>query len=43
MLLRVLVLNLASTYQTENSSRFSEVDENKQLFIAIVLVAQLST
>jgi len=36
-LLRVLALNLASTHQTENPRGFSEVGENKQLLIAIVV------
>jgi len=34
--LRGLAVNFANTHQTENPSRFSEVDENKQLLIAIV-------
>jgi len=34
--LRGLVLNCASTHQTENPQGFSEVGENKQLLIAIV-------
>ncbi|QDO94653.1 hypothetical protein FNB79_12020 [Formosa sediminum] len=34
--MRGLVLNLASTHQTENPRGFSEVVENKQLLIAIV-------
>jgi hypothetical protein len=34
--LRGLVVNFASTHQTENPLEFSEVGENKQLFIAIV-------
>jgi hypothetical protein len=34
--LRGLVLNFASTHQTENPRGFSEVGENKQLLIAIV-------
>ncbi|MAT56279.1 MAG: hypothetical protein CMN32_17550 [Saprospirales bacterium] len=34
--MRGLALNLASTHQTENPRGFSEVDENKQLLIAIV-------
>jgi len=36
-LLRGLVLNFASTHQTENPRGFSEVGENKQLLIAIVV------
>jgi len=35
--LRVFALNLASTHQTENPQRFSEVGDNKQLLIAIVV------
>jgi len=35
--LRGLARNLASTHQTENPIGFSEVGENKQLFIAIVV------
>ncbi|AUC16520.1 hypothetical protein BTO06_15780 [Tenacibaculum sp. SZ-18] len=34
--MRGLVLNFASTHQTENPRGFSEVGENKQLLIAIV-------
>ncbi|RSC93249.1 hypothetical protein EI424_12530 [Tenacibaculum singaporense] len=34
--MRGLVINLASTLQTENPRGFSEVGENKQLLIAIV-------
>ena len=34
--LRGLAQNFASTHQTENPRGFSEVGENKQLFIAIV-------
>jgi len=34
--LRGLVINFASTHQTENPQGFSEVGENKQLLIAIV-------
>ncbi|EAP87155.1 hypothetical protein CA2559_00330 [Croceibacter atlanticus HTCC2559] len=34
--MRGLALNFASTHQTENPLGFSEVDENKQLLIAIV-------
>jgi hypothetical protein len=33
----VLALNFASTHQTENPRGFSEVGENKQLLIAIVV------
>ena len=33
----MLALNFASTHQTENPRGFSEVDENKQLLIAIVV------
>ncbi|ASV31645.1 hypothetical protein CJ263_16285 [Maribacter cobaltidurans] len=36
--MRGLALNFASTHQTENPRGFSEVDENKQLLIAIVVV-----
>ncbi len=36
-LLRGLALNFASTHQTENPCGFSEVGENKQLLIAIVV------
>jgi len=39
--LRGLALNLASTHQTENPQGFSEVGDNKQLFIAIVLLSFL--
>ncbi|MDC6389904.1 hypothetical protein PP182_14495, partial [Maribacter sp. PR1] len=39
--MRGLALNFASTHQTENPRGFSEVGENKQLFIAIVPVAQV--
>jgi len=39
--LRVLAINFASTHQAENPRGFSEVGENQQLLIAIVLVAQL--
>jgi len=35
--LRGLALNFASTHQTENPRRFSEVGENEQLFKAIVV------
>jgi len=35
--LRGLALNFASTHQTENPRGFSEVGENKQLLIAIVV------
>tara|TARA_B100000378_G_scaffold228101_1_gene192477 strand:- start:245 stop:379 length:135 start_codon:yes stop_codon:yes gene_type:complete len=35
--LRGLARNFASTHQTENPSGFSEVGENKQLLIAIVV------
>jgi len=35
--LRGLALNFASTHQTENPPGFSEVGENKQLLIAIVV------
>jgi hypothetical protein len=34
--LRGLALNFASTQQTENAQGFSEIGQNKQLFIAIV-------
>jgi len=37
--LRGLALNFASTHQTENPLGFSEVGENKQLLIAIVVVS----
>jgi len=37
--LRGLALNFASTHQTENPRGFSEVGENKQLLIAIVVVS----
>ena len=36
-LLRWLAVNFASTHQTENPRGFSEVGENKQLRIAIVV------
>jgi len=36
-LLRGLVFNLASTHQAENPRGFSEVGEDKQLLIAIVV------
>ena len=36
-LLRGLARNFASTHQTENPRGFSEVGENKQLLIAIVV------
>jgi len=35
--LRGLAVNFASTHQTENPRGFSEVGENKQLLIAIVV------
>jgi len=35
--LRGLAINFASTHQTENPRGFSEVGENKQLLIAIVV------
>ncbi|MBG25673.1 MAG: hypothetical protein CL818_06345 [Croceibacter sp.] len=35
--MRGLALNFASTHQTENPRGFSEVGENKQLLIAIVV------
>ena len=35
--LRGLALNFTSTHQTENPRGFSEVGENKQLLIAIVV------
>tara|TARA_B110000881_G_scaffold121220_1_gene106401 strand:- start:1047 stop:1190 length:144 start_codon:yes stop_codon:yes gene_type:complete len=35
-LLRILVINFASTHQTVNPRGFTEVAENKQLLIAIV-------
>ena len=35
--LRGLAINFASTHQTENPQGFSEVSENKQLLIAIVV------
>ena len=35
--MRGLALNFASTHQTENPQGFSEVGENKQLLIAIVV------
>jgi len=38
--LRGLSLNFASTHYAENLQGFSEIGENKQLFIAIVIVAQ---
>jgi len=34
--LRGFARNFASTHQTENPRGFSEIDENKQLLIAIV-------
>jgi hypothetical protein len=34
-----LVLNFTSTHQTENPRGFSEVGENKQLLIAIVVLS----
>jgi len=37
--LRGLALNFASTQQTENPRGFSEVGENKQLLIAIVVAS----
>ncbi|ARN77491.1 hypothetical protein BST97_05555 [Nonlabens spongiae] len=37
--MRGLALNFASTHQTENPRGFSEVGENKQLLIAIVVVS----
>jgi len=40
--LRGLARNFASTHQTENPRGFSEVGGNKQLLIAIVLVAQFT-
>ena len=39
--LRGLAVNLASTHQTENPLGFSEVSENQQLLIAIVVVSYL--
>ncbi|PIV93234.1 MAG: hypothetical protein COW44_10570 [Flavobacteriaceae bacterium CG17_big_fil_post_rev_8_21_14_2_50_33_15] len=36
--MRGLALNFASTHQAENPRGFSEVGENKQLLIAIVVV-----
>ena len=39
--LRGLALNFASTHQAENPRGFSEVGENKQLLIAIVVVSFL--
>ena len=39
--LRELALNFASTHQTENPRGFSEVGENKQLLIAIVVCSFL--
>jgi hypothetical protein len=41
--LRGLAVNLASTHQTENPHGFSEVGENKQLLIAIVVKRYFST
>jgi len=35
--LRDLAINFTNTYQTENPRGFSEVVENKQLLIAIVV------
>ncbi|OZV66252.1 hypothetical protein CA834_14520 [Winogradskyella aurantia] len=35
--MRGLALNFASTHKTENPRGFSEVGENKQLLIAIVV------
>jgi len=35
--LRGLAVNFASTHQTENPQGFSEVGENQQLLIAIVV------
>ena len=37
--MRGLALNFASTYQAENPRGFSEVGENEQLLIAIVVVS----
>ncbi|MAJ37866.1 MAG: hypothetical protein CMC19_08105 [Flavobacteriaceae bacterium] len=37
--MRGLALNFASTHQTENPLGFSEVGENKQLLIAIVIAS----
>ncbi|GAL88793.1 hypothetical protein JCM19538_1782 [Jejuia pallidilutea] len=37
--LRVLAVNFASTHRTENPRGFSEVGENKQLLIAIVVTS----
>jgi len=37
--LRGLALNFASTHQAENPQVFSEVGENKQLIIAIVVLS----
>ncbi|ARN77384.1 hypothetical protein BST97_04970 [Nonlabens spongiae] len=36
--MRDLAINFESTHQTENPRGFSEVGENKQLLIAIVVV-----
>ncbi|PIY12704.1 MAG: hypothetical protein COZ17_02820 [Flavobacteriaceae bacterium CG_4_10_14_3_um_filter_33_47] len=37
--MRGLALTFASTHQTENPRGFSEVGENKQLLIAIVIIS----
>ncbi|PWG04039.1 hypothetical protein DIS07_14860 [Polaribacter aquimarinus] len=37
--MRGLALNFASTHQTENPRGFSEVGENQQLLIAIVVLS----
>jgi hypothetical protein len=39
--LRGLAINFASTHQAENPRGFSEVGENKQLLIAIVVGSAL--
>ena len=39
--LRGLALNFASTHQTENPRGFSEVGENEQLLIAVVVFSFL--
>ena len=40
--MRGLALNFASTHQTENPRGFSEVGENQQLIIAIVVLSLFS-
>ncbi|MAZ72727.1 MAG: hypothetical protein CMC70_06235 [Flavobacteriaceae bacterium] len=38
-----LALNFASTHQAENPRGFSEVSENKQLLIAIVVLSTFNS